>query len=797
MGKLVFYEFKKIISKKVFIIVFALCFILNCFIFYFIQQTGDYLPFVLSDFSETLDNYMDLPIDKAEEKLNLEMKSYDILMQIEALSGVENPEEFDQLLLELSEMRERFPDSYILAENIYTSEEDTSEQSYFTYTIYNQIEYIKSYPSFINEMRERADEQSSVSIFSNQNDFSYNNLYKTVKDYEHLSNINLTIGNDFPINAVDDYDITNLFILVIVFLSCVYLFVEEREKGLYMIVCSSKKGRSHTIIAKLLALCIVTFVISMIFSLSIYAVSSLIYGNFQYDRSIQSVSEYRNCIYDLNIGQFCILTMFVKSLGMIVIASVLAMVFVVSSTSIVTYIVSVSILFVELVFVNSTKVGVFYNYIKYINLFYVIDSNHFLGNYLNLNVFSSPVSICHINLLVFTILFILCCIITVIVFTLKVQTSRTTYLSTLIEKVRLKSTKTTGTVSVLLSEFYKYLIAKKMIVFLILVIMFSMVSSLGDVKYPYTDISDVEYRAYMGYLSGKVTSEKSDYISEQKLYLNLLNERIDEYANDNTISESSKSVAINTINNILETKGEAFSCVEEQYYRLLEMQEEGKEVEFIDENLYPGFIYNSSREWYNVAVLNLLLIISIPFIFTVDFKNDVIILLSSTKYGKVKLYICKIIVVLVIFFICFAAIYLPYYIRFWRTYGSASMDTSIACLMAYQNISNQLNVLQTVLITTGCYYLIALLVATGIVLITVYIRSYLLSVILATMIFEIPCLVIYPLDNLRVGAMFIGNYYVVSIIISLSCIIAALFCLMKSAMKFTVRRTGRRYIAKV
>ena len=58
----------------------------------------------------------------------------------------------------------------------------------FLYNISQQIEYINSYPDFIDKMYDRAKAQSSSSIFGDESSFSYKNLYKTSNDYSGLKN---------------------------------------------------------------------------------------------------------------------------------------------------------------------------------------------------------------------------------------------------------------------------------------------------------------------------------------------------------------------------------------------------------------------------------------------------------------------------------------------------------------------------------------------------------------------------------------------------------------------------------
>ncbi len=788
--KLVFYEVKKILCKKVFFIILALCFILNIGIFYYVQNNSGNSPYIFSDFPSMAEEYASVSLNKAEEMLKNESMAYEILSVMNMAAYAQTDEEMDNLLNTLAEYKKNEPKAYAEAENMSKSSDYYSNRESYINTLLQQVEYIKSYPSFIGEMYSRAEEQSSISIFSNQNDFSYKNLYKTAKDYQHLNDAELTMGNDIPITAALEYNVTDYFLIALVFLACVYLFNQERELGLYNLVRSSKHGRFRTIAAKLGALFAVTAVISVIFMLSNFAISSYMYGSYDFSRMVQSISVFRNCIFELNIGWFCLLNIIGKVAGMIVVSSVFALLFVGFSSSSLMYLVSVGIFAVEYLFKSLVSGSTSLDYPKYINLFYMLDGKNFWGSYLNLNIFTNPVAVYFIDLIVFSAVFVVCVAVSLIIFTFRGQYKKSGFLSVYAEKFKSKHFKIKGSTSVINGETYKYLIINKMALLLIAVAVFGVYSSFGTVSYPYFDKSDPAYKEYMEYLEGDITAEKEEYIVEQQNYFDKLNMRLLEIGEDSSLSESAKGVAQNTINNILETKGEAFNRVTEQYNRLLDLKNEGTDAKFIDENLYPDFIYSSSREWNNLALLLLALLISIPFIFTVDYKRGMINLLRPTKFGKFRLIRSKLTITICTLTILFASIYTPYFIRFISTFGTESLSVPIVCMGIYQNINGEINVIEAFLLDTACYFAIALLVAAVIALVSVLIKSHMLTIIISTILVLIPCLIIYPYKSIRVGVIFSERYSLYALLIISVSIGIALICGIITLLKFTNTRMG-------
>ena len=128
-----------------------------------------------------------------------------------------------------------------------------------------------------------------------------------------------------------------------------------------------------------------------------------------------------------------------------------------------------------------------------------------------------------------------------------------------------------GSTGVFKGEVFKFTIQNKMAVMIVLFVLFAIISSFGTVRYPYSENSDADYKAYMEYLEGDITSEKENYILKQQNYFNNLQQRMGEIAENSELSENAKQAMSKSIENILNSKGIAFERVIEQYNRLLEL----------------------------------------------------------------------------------------------------------------------------------------------------------------------------------------------------------------------------------
>lgn len=726
-----------------------------------------------------------MSLEEAEQKLRAKNEAYEILSYMNLIADAQSMEEMQGYFDALDEYKAEKPDAYSQAESMLSSDEYNDYEQIYIYDLISQVDYIKSYPDFIDEMHSRADEQSSFSIFDNQNDFSYKNLYKTADDYKHLSGINLSIGNNLPVTTALSFKITDYLLVAMVFLVCIYIFYSEKDKGLYNLVRSSKNGRFRTVVAKLSALFIITAVVSIIYSLSSFAVSTYLYGGFDLNRAVQSIPDFRNCIFEVNIGQFCMLAVFGKALGMIIIAFIFALLFIVFSSPLVMYGAGIGLVVTEYLLYNLIPSDSVFKYAKYINIFYLPDGYNFFGCYLNLNILTNPICSYAIDTVIFATVFVVCATVVCIIFTLKKHTKKESVLSGISERFKNKHFKINGRTSVFYGEIYKYLIQNKMALLLITLVVFSVSSSFGTVRYPYALNSDPSYKSYMEYLEGDITEEKIDYISEQNKYFDMLRQRIEKIGENETLSENAKSVATNSIQKILETDGEAFERINAQYERLTELQKSGTKASFIDENLYPNFIFSPSREWNNFVLLVIILIMSVPFIYTVEYKKGMIDLIRPSKYGKLTLMCNKLAVLMLTLLISFTAVYLPYLIRFINTYGTNSFNSNLICLEIYQNTGGNTSIIGAFTLKAVCYLMTALLAAGVITFTSVLCKSHLLSMIISTVVVLIPCLVLYSSENIRAGAIFYGNYTMtVFAIISIG-IVAFILCIVIAGIIFT------------
>lgn len=791
--KLFIYELKKVLNKRIFLIVLALCLVINGFLLYSSQNTEENnLRLTYSDeYGKMHDEYSSMPLDDAKKQIDNELLAYEISGRLESLAQADNEELIESYTSELEEYRKSNPEAYKKAVEMSESGEESFWKNSFLYDISQQIEYINSYPDFISEMYDRAKAQSASSIFGDKNSFSYKNLYKTAEDYSGLKDTKLSLVNSDSLTATVKYGLTDFFVIAVVLLICIYLFGYERDKGLYSLIRCTKFGRLKTIISKLTALFVLSAVVSVLFVSSDFIVNTFLYGITDLSVNVQSITEFRNCTLSVTAGQFLLLFALAKIIGIFVISSLLALVFICFSSSAAMYLTGLGAVGAEYLLYSLIGQNSFLNLLKYINIFYILDGGEFFGSYLNLNIFSNAFTSVPIVLAVFGAVIILCTVFSCIVFCKRNQQKKANVFSKLFEKVKSKFFRINGSTSVLKGEIFKFNVQNKMAVVLTLLVLFAVVSSFGTVRYPYSEVSDVDYKAYMEYLEGDINSEKEGYIAEQQEYFDGLRQRLDEIAVNGELSESTKQAMSKSIENILNSKGVAFERVSEQYSRLLELKESGVNARFIDENIYSTFVSGKTREWNDFVLLCLVLLIAVPYVFSVEYKNGMINLIRPTRNGKTKLFVRKIAVLLMFTLLSYISVYLPYLIRFISTYGTNSFATPIVCI--FENLqSSSFSVMGAMIVNLLCSLLLALAVVSIITALSIITESNMFTMVLSTVLIIIPCLAVYSAESVRIGWCIANNCVAALVVV---CILSvAIFVIMTaiSQLKFTKSRIRRK-----
>ena len=157
----------------------------------------------------------------------------------------------------------------------------------------------------VQMMTEQSKELSEISIFSNKNDFSNKNIWKTKEDFEKIKEVIIDIKySDHAVLAFLEYDEIVYFLLLFVFIT-VLCFFDERKSGLWQITYTCKRGRTILVLKRFGILVFLTIVFSGIIFVETLCVAFWDYGGREIIfSSVQSVTMLQNFTLPFSVLQF-------------------------------------------------------------------------------------------------------------------------------------------------------------------------------------------------------------------------------------------------------------------------------------------------------------------------------------------------------------------------------------------------------------------------------------------------------------------------------------------------------------
>lgn len=158
----------------------------------------------------------------------------------------------------------------------------------------------------LEEVPKQKEEMLEISIFSDEDSFSYKNIMKTVEDYEKISEVELSEINDYAVDVFLKHDIMYIFAFIIM-LFTVISFLDERKKGLWQIVYTCREGRFRLILKRLFILFVVALVTETVLISSTLSVSFMDYGGTGIlFAPVQSVSELQCFLMPVSLFVFLV-----------------------------------------------------------------------------------------------------------------------------------------------------------------------------------------------------------------------------------------------------------------------------------------------------------------------------------------------------------------------------------------------------------------------------------------------------------------------------------------------------------
>lgn len=649
-----------------------------------------------------------------------------IFYYTESLETQENPyftpQNYRSVFVEMESLNTSEKVSY-LKSKIDAVEEEIRDPNNSGYTIYDEKRFlnqlyeealfIQNYEDFLTDSEENALKKTSVSIFGEKGSFSYNNALKMAEDFQSLHGTPVSFDKTHGITAATGLftgDIITVFILLLIVGE---LFIKEQQQGIMPVIKTTKKGRKQVILAKIFAVLIMCFILSLIFLLVNLLYSSVVYGLGDLSRPVQSLPGFAASTVKINIWQYFILLWIVKSFAFFIAASIAVIFSVIFANIIAAYGFTGIILAINYVLYFAIPVTSPAAQLHFLNLANFLSGTSLFCGEVNLNIFSVPMDVLTISLIIMGILAVALPVAAVLIFVKsKKEKGALKILSRLPSPHRKKYS-----AEIFCYECFKLFISNGAIVILAVFLAVQFLSF--PEKDTLTAYEQCEI-SYMETLKGRYTEEKLSYLQ----------------------SEYDANAALGSDNFTARTKAYSLeSKLLPLAYHLQELSSQGKSSEFVP---YSGYEYifntDSKTASFSACILILFITISVTSLFPMEKATGMDQILSTTRKGKGKTTDAKVKTCLMLSAVMYVLAFLPDLIYCLKMYGFESLLSQSQNLMVLREASISLPIMVYIVLLYAIRLLGALCLTVMVLGISSLLKSQIISVFLNLAIFGTPAI---------------------------------------------------------
>ena len=573
---------------------------------------------------------------------------------------------------------------YYLYEHKDDYEEVTNpEGEELSVTFYEELEaskkaYAEEYDVFLNEMFLRAERIKNSSIFGGNDPYKIRDLDKTVRDYEKLKGISIVSDHYTSVKKYGAYIPGIIFEILFVLLLLYFGFYEDKEKGYYSLLRSSKHGHAAFASAKFAVFMVFTVIYVILQEALTIGVLSYLYGSGDLASPIQSVPLFRNASMKISIlGMYGISALF-KILSLFVVMALFFMLGMLFGRIILPVLILAGTVGLELLLWQTIKSTSAVRIFHFVNLFSLFVPSESVGAYANFNLFGYPVGKNVVSCVFFLMVGLTGAVLGVFFFSVRHQVRREGFIERFLLKLRTKLHVLQEGRNLLFLEFFKTLLQQKKILVLILVIYYA-VTLIQNALLPVTfsKLEDASYEYYALKLQGEYTERQTDIIQEEEQHIEDMREEMTSYMTSEEGDPEWNKIMAEGLQSQISTYSTGLNQAQMQLQFLdMFIEQDGTQNErhyFINMPRYKRFFSrfrNHLAEWLIAAAAVIFLSAGLH---AADEKTGMTRLIRSTKNGRGRINGTRLGVTLILSFAVFLCIAVPDFIRLYRIDGLACM----------------------------------------------------------------------------------------------------------------------------
>ena len=282
------------------------------------------------------------------------------------------------------------------AENIIdgsTTQEDVYREYVAVHTLFLHSEALMNFPEYLQAIEKNKDYMLTFSIFRDENSFSLRNILKTADEFQCLENVALSIENTAAIEGILLYSGSDLF-LILLLMAAVLCFLADRQRGLWELIYSLRRGRSTLALHRLGILLLLSATGTLLLYGSNAVLGTILYGGIgNLHISVQSIPILQEYPVPISTGGFLIQYIVFRIGSAFLLGLILWLLLGALSDARYGVIIGTAFLLVEYGLYRFLPEQSAYNILKYFNLctyFYIAP---LYTHYLNVDILGFPVGI--------------------------------------------------------------------------------------------------------------------------------------------------------------------------------------------------------------------------------------------------------------------------------------------------------------------------------------------------------------------------------------------------------------------
>ena len=271
--------------------------------------------------------------------------------------------------------------------------------------VYEEWEQVAGYGEYLDSIQADRELLGGISVFSGGkgggDGYGRRNLLKSAEDYEGLSDEGICFVPSRGVAGAMENSWMDLLLFLSVLLFVGTLITEEKERGLFFVTRSTRRGILPAMGAKLAALLIHCLLLAALFYLVSFGFFGAATGGFPLGAPVQSLASCLSGPLPLSILEYLVFSVAGKALVLFGIGSCLTALSVRSGIAVLPFLAGVllaggSELAYRLLPAGASALSM----VKYLNPAGLLRTEELLGGYLNFDLFGVPVSRLSLSLLV-------------------------------------------------------------------------------------------------------------------------------------------------------------------------------------------------------------------------------------------------------------------------------------------------------------------------------------------------------------------------------------------------------------